>query len=241
MSASASASDSHSHSPSHAAVKAVDLSRPIAPHALIADLIRTCHCVQGSILLVEGIEAHVPVSWRYRTVRLLLGDGQLCVQALLRPEMHRFVSQLYVGCYVQLNSFEIRSAPLCSNGEEIDGASGEPRQMAFLIVRHLAVVGWNIAYMQLAGTTGQEEKPRKTAEKDKAVVRKDSDEPEAVNSPWRRPLSVEKEPAAPKRDGSSHIMEVSGQSASERRSGADIQQQAATRSLHDCSAVDNFP
>lgn len=228
---------SDSHSPSSAALIAGDLSRPTILRAVIADLFRTYHCNQGSILLVEGIEAQVPVSRRYRTVRLLLGDGELCVQALLRPEMHRFVdtSQLYVGCYVQLNTFEIRLAPLRSNGDVIHARSDEPEEMVFLIVRDMAVVGWDIAYVQMARTTGQEHPEsaagangRETVENSKAVVRRDAHRPEAATPPWRRPLPVETETQAPKEDGPSHMMEVSGQGVSEH-----------SEALCDRSDVDN--
>lgn len=59
------------------AIVAVDPSRPFTPRPLISEILRTSYCAPGSVLLVENIEATIPVSRRYRTVRLLLGDGEL--------------------------------------------------------------------------------------------------------------------------------------------------------------------
>ncbi|KAJ4415994.1 hypothetical protein N0V82_007020 [Gnomoniopsis sp. IMI 355080] len=106
------------------------------------------------------IETHLPVSKRYRTVRLVLGDGELCIQTLLRPELHRFVDsgQVYVGCYVRLTRFEVRSI-LVRGGPSVEINSREaPEEMVFLVARDLMVIGWNTAYMQMAGTTMQEAK-----------------------------------------------------------------------------------
>lgn len=149
---------SASDSPVQPAVMPVDSSRPFTPRRLIADLLRTRYCIPGSVLLVEDIETHIPVSGRYRTVRLLFGDGELCVQALLRPELHRLVDsgQVYVGCYVRLNRFEFKSVPIRAEPTvESDGVE-EPEQMVFLVARDLAVVGWNTAYIQMAGAMMQE-------------------------------------------------------------------------------------
>ncbi|CAN8104000.1 unnamed protein product [Discula destructiva] len=148
-----------SNSPAQSSVTAADASRPFAPRQLIGDLLRTRHCVPGSVLLVEGIERHIPVSERYRAVRLLLGDGELCVQALLRPELHQFIDsgQVTVGCYVRLNKFEFRLvlAPR-SNREATRHCLEEPEDFVFLVVRDLSIMGWNTAYMQMAGTTFQQ-------------------------------------------------------------------------------------
>lgn len=144
--------------PTQSAVISIDASRPFTPRRLIADLLRTRYCVPSSILLVERIETHIPVSKRYRTVRLLLGDGELCIQALLRPEAHRFVDsgQVYAGCYVRLARFEIKSVLVRADPTEEGSRLKASEEMVFLITRDLAVVGWNTAYMQTAGTTLQE-------------------------------------------------------------------------------------
>lgn len=164
--------------PSHqSSVIAADSSRPFIPRPLITDLLRTQYCTPGSIFLVESIDAYIPVSKKYRTIRLVLGDGELCIQALLRPEMHRFVDsgQVFVGCYVQLSRFEIRSIQVGA-----DNISGVGEDMIFLVVRDVTTVGWNTAYMQMAGTTGQEPQkhptdtnPQMRSSKGKKVVWED--------------------------------------------------------------------
>lgn len=147
---------SASVAPPETVVVAADPTEPFEPRPLIAEVLRTRHCIPGSIFLVEGIEAHIPVSKRYRTVRLLLGDGELCIQALLRSEMHRFVDtgRVFVGCYVRLSRFEVQSIEVKPAG---DDDSGNAVEMVYLLVKDMASVGWNTAYMQMAGTTGQEQ------------------------------------------------------------------------------------
>lgn len=142
--------------PPETAVVAADPTEPFEPRPLIAEVIRTRHCIQDSVFLVEGIEAHIPVSKRYRTVRLLLGDGELCIQALLRSEMHRFVDtgRIFVGCYVRLSRFDVQCIELNPGGDDDSGSTVE---MVYLVVKDMATVGWNTAYMQMAGTTGQEQ------------------------------------------------------------------------------------
>lgn len=138
-----------------APVVAVDPTEPFEPRPLISEVLRTRHCIPDSVFLVEGIEAHVAVSKRYRTVRLLLGDGELCIQALLRSEMHRFVDigRVFVGCYVRLSRFHVQSVVLDPDGDrDYDNAA----EMVYLVVKDMTTVGWNTAYMQMAGTTGQE-------------------------------------------------------------------------------------
>lgn len=144
-------------------VIAADSSKPFTPGPVISELLRTRHCLQGSILLVEGIEAEIPISKRYRTVRLLLGDGDLCIQALLRMEMHRFVDHgsIFVGGYVQLNKFELRAIPTRASSEEEatgEGGGGDNavEEMVFLVVWDMVTVGWNTAYMEMAGVTLQQ-------------------------------------------------------------------------------------
>lgn len=147
----------------------LDPAEPFIPQLVISELLRTRHCVQGSILLVEGIEAHIPTSKskRYRTVRLLLGDGDLCVQALLRAEMHPFVDHgsIYVGGYVKLNKFELRAIsitrpkPEQQPGEAM--GTGAVDEMVFLVVWDMATVGWNTNYLRMAGVTRMpEQQPR---------------------------------------------------------------------------------
>lgn len=149
-------------------VIAADPSKPFTPQPVISGLLRTRHCVQGSVFLVEGIQAHIPISKRYRTVRLLLGDGDFCIQALLRTEMHRFVDHgsIFVGGYVQLNKFELRAVPSTRPGGQDAPAAGETtegavvEEMVFLVVWDMVTVGWNTAFMQMAGVTiAKEQQP----------------------------------------------------------------------------------
>lgn len=147
---------SASVAPPETVVVAADPTKPFEPRPLTAEVLRTRHCIPGSTFLVEGIEAHIAVSKRYRTVRMLLGDGELCIQALLRSEMHRFVDtgRIFVGCYVRLSRFDVQSIELKPGG---DDGSGNAVEMVYLLVKDMATVGWNTAYMQMAGTTGQEQ------------------------------------------------------------------------------------
>lgn len=107
----------------------------------IADILRTSYCVPGSLFLVEGLKA-VPISrsGRWQAIRLLLGDGELCVQGLLDGAMHRFVEtgEVAVGCYLQVDKFQVRWQVT-----EDDG-----KQMVYLVLEDLVTVGWNQAYRE---------------------------------------------------------------------------------------------
>ncbi|TQN64962.1 hypothetical protein CSHISOI_10463 [Colletotrichum shisoi] len=112
------------------------------PKPLIDDLLRTRYCIPGSVFLVEDIESlPVPRSRRWRAARLMLGDGELCIQALLRGEMHRFLDTgaVRVGCYVRLEDFTVRFKDVA--GDHLP--SGRMRQMVYLVVRDLVTVGWH--------------------------------------------------------------------------------------------------
>ncbi|KAI1352849.1 hypothetical protein F5Y01DRAFT_84387 [Xylaria sp. FL0043] len=129
---------------------------PFAPKPLIADILRTRFCVPDSIFLVEGVDVvHTSKSKRWRAIRLLLGDGELCIQALMAAETHRFVDrgEVSFGSYVKLQKFrvewkDIEKEESASSGVAGDaGGSGEEEkkkgQMVYLIVESLDVVGWN--------------------------------------------------------------------------------------------------
>ncbi|KAI0192296.1 hypothetical protein EV127DRAFT_386593 [Xylaria flabelliformis] len=116
-------------------------SEPFEPKPLIADILRTSFCVPDSIFLVEGVDiAHTSRSKRWRAIRLLLGDGELCIQALLSAEMHRLVDrgEISFGSYVRLQQFRVE-------WRDVAGDPGEKRkgQMVYLIVESLVMVGWN--------------------------------------------------------------------------------------------------
>ncbi|KAI1471260.1 uncharacterized protein F4812DRAFT_413315 [Daldinia caldariorum] len=129
---------------------------PFEPIPLIADIVRTGYCIPGSIFLVEGVDSvHTSRSKRWRTVRLLLGDGELCIQALLSAEMHRYVDQGEVafGSYVKLERFRVEWRNL-GNGtdgdssttkgkEKASGDHGNGNSMVYLVVDDIALVGWN--------------------------------------------------------------------------------------------------
>lgn len=121
-------------------------SEPFEPKPLIADILRTRFCVPNSIFLVEGVDvAHTSKSKRWRAIRLLLGDGELCIQALLSAEMHRFVDRgkIAFGSYVELQQFRVEWKDIPEGGF----GEGE-RQMVYLVVESLAVVGWHNAFIE---------------------------------------------------------------------------------------------
>ncbi|KAK5635072.1 hypothetical protein RRF57_010784 [Xylaria bambusicola] len=142
---------------------------PFEPKPLIADILRTRYCVPDSIFLVEGVDVfHTSKSKRWRAIRLLLGDGELCIQALMAPETHRFVDrgEVVVGVYIKLEKFrfecqDIENEETTSSrgkGSEIEhsdeiGAEhsdedkerkkNKGQQMVYLIVDSLDIVGWH--------------------------------------------------------------------------------------------------
>lgn len=121
---------------------------PFSPKPLVADILRTRYCIPGSIFLVEGVDAFRASSSsgqsrrprsrssRWRGVRLLLGDGELCVQALLAGDMHSYVDRgdVAVGAYVKLESFTL---------ERADAPEGHAGGIVYLAVANLVTVGWN--------------------------------------------------------------------------------------------------
>ncbi|GAP83888.1 putative cyclin-like f-box [Rosellinia necatrix] len=128
-------------------------SEPFEPKPLIADILRTRFCVPDSVFLVEGVDtAHTAESKRWRVVRLMLGDGELCIQALLSAEMHRLIDrgEILFGSYVKLQQFRVEWRDVAKAGSNLPrkhGDSGHPSeektQMVYLIVDSLVVVGWH--------------------------------------------------------------------------------------------------
>ncbi|RGP61232.1 cyclin-like f-box [Fusarium longipes] len=107
---------------------------------VVSDILRTRYCVPGSIFLVEGVDrVAVSRSGRWQAIRLLLGDGELCIQALLGSDMHRFVQtcDIALGAYVRCDAFH---AEWQNVGE---------KKMVTLIVENLITVGWNESYRVL--------------------------------------------------------------------------------------------
>ncbi|TLS25954.1 hypothetical protein PpBr36_07215 [Pyricularia pennisetigena] len=91
--------------------------------SIVRDILRTKTCVPGSLFLVESIDAQVAVGATLgqkrkhqqqgtgrRAVRLVLGDGELCIQALLAPSLHSLVDGGLIneGCLVRLERFRLR-------------------------------------------------------------------------------------------------------------------------------------
>ncbi|KAF4981383.1 hypothetical protein FZEAL_2813 [Fusarium zealandicum] len=116
------------------------LADPFELVPVIRDILRTRYCVPGSILLVEGLErVAVSRSGRWQAVRLLLGDGVLCIQALLGGNMHRFVQtgEVALGSYIRCEEFHAEWQQV---GEQA---------MVTLVVEDLVTVGWNESYRAL--------------------------------------------------------------------------------------------
>ncbi|KAI2634093.1 hypothetical protein GGS26DRAFT_30007 [Hypomontagnella submonticulosa] len=154
---------------------------PFEPTPLIADILRTGYCIPGSIFLVEGVDSlHTSRSKRWRAVRLLLGDGELCIQALLSVEMHRYIDEGEVafGSYVKLERFRVewRNTSKGTGGhstaakgkEKARDNHDEGDKMVYLVVEDLALVGWNNTLVDTPG-----------AEDTHAVAQIPQDEPEA--------------------------------------------------------------
>ncbi|RCI16427.1 hypothetical protein L249_3126 [Ophiocordyceps polyrhachis-furcata BCC 54312] len=147
----------------------------------IQEIIRTRFCVPGSVFLVEGVEA-VPVTetGRWQAIRLLLGDGELCIQALIDSALHRFVqtAEVVVGCYVRLQQFDLRWRGAAE--DESDARGG--RRLVYLVVRDLITIGWNetVITVRDGGRTGSREhgashKPDEEAQGARRCLREEHD------------------------------------------------------------------
>ncbi|KAM7219775.1 hypothetical protein V8F06_004809 [Rhypophila decipiens] len=77
---------------------------------------------------------------RHRIVRLMLGDGELCIHSLLRPGTFGLLDGglVYEGCYVRLGSFEI-----------VETEERGHNKMLHLVVGEMTTVGWNSAYLDI--------------------------------------------------------------------------------------------
>ncbi|KAK3314508.1 hypothetical protein B0H66DRAFT_563064 [Apodospora peruviana] len=168
---------------------------PLEPIPLVRDILRTKYCIPGSVFLVESIEKipilsskdterprtvnglldpHAPKLRRAkrRMIRLLLGDGELCIQALLKPQMHFLVNngKVYEGCYVRVDKFELRwfdmegeeevvrrgdveddrtSDPAAAAPEKQKKLTGDAAKIWYLLVGDITAVGWNKVYMEM--------------------------------------------------------------------------------------------
>ncbi|EAQ86800.1 hypothetical protein CHGG_08053 [Chaetomium globosum CBS 148.51] len=142
-------------------IVSLDPTTPLDPKPLISDILRTRYCVPGSVFLVESIQRSIPVAadglssglgsgsgtglrggrrqsrrrrGRERAVRLLLGDGELCVQAFVRGEIHCFVDGggVYEGCYVRLDRFWLGEVEVAGMGEVADDGVGDSEYLGML-------------------------------------------------------------------------------------------------------------
>ncbi|RKU41384.1 hypothetical protein DL546_004272 [Coniochaeta pulveracea] len=127
----------------------LDPKKPFTLKEVIADLTRTRHCVLGSIFLVEDVQPMVPVRKGYRTVRLLLGDGNLCIEAYPKAELHRLIhdGHVYPGCYIRVDKFNLRS----KTQEHL----GKSNWAAYLALDDFVPVGWDTAYIKALADEAQ--------------------------------------------------------------------------------------
>ncbi|GAB0136279.1 hypothetical protein EsDP_00004586 [Epichloe bromicola] len=127
------------------AITAAPNASPFTLVPTIKHLVRTRFPVPGSIFLVEDIQiASLTETGRWQVVRLLLGDGELCIQAVLGDAMHRFVHtrEISVGTYVRVDDHQLRVRRLVDE-------HGESKQIIFLVVHNLSTVGWNRPVQEL--------------------------------------------------------------------------------------------
>ncbi|OAQ69661.1 cyclin-like F-box [Pochonia chlamydosporia 170] len=112
---------------------------PITLQPIIQDLVRTRFAVPGSIFLVEHVQiTPLTETGRWQVIRLLLGDGDLCIQAILGDAMHRFVhsQEIAVGSYVCVQDSQLRLRNTGSGEDDV-------KQMVYLVVLDLKTIGWN--------------------------------------------------------------------------------------------------
>jgi hypothetical protein len=175
-------------------------SRPaVALSPLIADILRSRYCIPGSVFLVEDVQtALVPGSSRWQVLQLLLGDGRLCIQALLATELHGLVQsgEVTAGSYVQLDEFSLGWERLDDthagddfkdSGPEDDEVGDSRRKIVYLMVEGMTVVGRDDAYLarwrsRVRGLQSQKRQSGATP----ADATKDATEPKTEAS--QRPL-----------------------------------------------------
>ena len=157
------------------AVVSIDSSQHLVLKPILADLLQSGICTPGSLFLVEEVNPSVEVGSRHRAVRLLLGDGELCIQSLLSPKLHGLVDNetLYTGCVVRLNKFQVSSVDLAeSEGEDAShNASTEaehrasvppttvPPRMFYLVVEDAITVGWSNTFLGILGKPPRHRQP----------------------------------------------------------------------------------
>lgn len=158
---------------------------------VIRDIVRTRYCVPSSIFLVEGVDTKpVSSSGRWQAIRLLLGDGVLCIQALLSGDMHRFVNtgEVALGSYIRCESFHVR-------WEQVNHDT-----VVYLVVDDLVTIGWNDSYraLQQKRDAAPDPIPSPEDDEDDAAIEEAFGAFETLTFPLPKPTSkLGKNPLAP--------------------------------------------
>ncbi|OAA69886.1 Cyclin-like F-box [Cordyceps fumosorosea ARSEF 2679] len=172
---------------------------------VIRDLLRTRYCAPGTIFLVEGIDI-IPVSktGRWQAVRLLLGDGEFCVQGLLSAECQRFAEtgEVSTGFYIKVEQFDLELEAM--DPEDWAGNVKEGQKMVFLALHDLTTVGWNDSYRAMAlahrgkaEITDADSSPTKGKGKGKEIQRTPQASPPAPAAKAKEePVAAKLEPAS---------------------------------------------
>ncbi|KAK8133782.1 cyclin-like F-box [Apiospora sp. TS-2023a] len=220
-------------------------AEPFAPKPLVADILRTKYCIPGSIVLVEDVEVcNASRSKRWRAIRLMLGDGELCLQALLAAEMHRYVDggEVSIGSYVKLEAFQLEwldpsADPADKEQEKEEVIASGTGTMPYLVVSRLEIVGWNNRLLEMAGAAGllsQIQEPDDpvadeghSLEASGHISGNDKEAPEgaAVADPMATEASLLEEIANASDDGDFEAMMVSPQQTAQKRAELASQQQ----------------
>ncbi|PKS05617.1 hypothetical protein jhhlp_008135 [Lomentospora prolificans] len=172
---------------------------PLVLRPLITDIIRTQYCVPNSLFLVEGIDELRPSrNQRWRAIRLLLGDGELCIQAILTPDLHRFVDtgDVSVGSFLRVHAFSFSHEVVEDQPEARvagkESVTKKERKMVYLTVEDFTVVGWHEEYARVHG------KPKTKAPRSKPRVQRPAEPKSPTVNPAPRTPCAKKPPRAPK-------------------------------------------
>ncbi len=172
---------------------------------VIRDILRTRYCAPGTIFLVEGVDI-IPVSktGRWQAVRLLLGDGEFCVQALLSADCHRFVEtgEVSTGFYIKVDLFDLEFEVTDPEDRAANGKADQ--KMVFLALHSLTTIGWNDSYREMIKQyrtevviPDAESAPGKDKGKGKATQRTPRSSPTAFGPEVEEaPVAVKPEPAS---------------------------------------------
>lgn len=112
-------------------------------------------------------------------MRLLVSDGMTCIQAVLKGETFGLVDdgQVYAGCYIRVDNFELRFLDLLDGREGTVEANNatvpvphgqkkekatRARKMVYLLLDNPITVGWNTAYMRILEAQKQKLQPNPT-------------------------------------------------------------------------------